>query len=152
MKVLVTGGREYDDWKTVSSVLSDLHKEFGISVIIHGAATGADTLADDWARSKNIPVRKFKAAWKNITVKGAVVKTNKYGKYNSRAGIFRNIEMFKSTSPNIVVAFPGANGTTHMREYAKKQKTWTYNVSDEEFHPITVFNSENAVIGGYFDN
>jgi hypothetical protein len=48
--VLVTGGRDYEDFAYVSSVLSNLKPIY----IIHGGATGADSLAQKWADSNNV--------------------------------------------------------------------------------------------------
>lgn len=48
MRVLVTGGRDYSDRATVFRELDTLHAETTITVLIHGAASGADA----WARSR----------------------------------------------------------------------------------------------------
>lgn len=54
MRVLVCGGRNYSDQDTMFKILDDLHMRTGISLIIHGAAHGADRLASKWAVLNNI--------------------------------------------------------------------------------------------------
>jgi YspA, cpYpsA-related SLOG family len=45
MKVLVCGGRDYDDHATLVSRLEEIHRDRRIAVIIEGGARGADALA-----------------------------------------------------------------------------------------------------------
>ena len=46
MRLLVTGGRDYDNRDCVRDVLDALNPDS----VIHGGATGADSLASEWAR------------------------------------------------------------------------------------------------------
>jgi hypothetical protein len=45
--VLVCGGRDYEDDRHVSDVLCAIHKACPITLLVHGGAKGADTLAAD---------------------------------------------------------------------------------------------------------
>lgn len=117
MRVLVCGGRDYKDYLRVKEVLDNLHDEGGhpykkeITEIIHGDATGADTLAALWAshtwkhNGDSIEVKAFPADW------------NKHGK---SAGYIRNKQMLDEGKPDLVVAFPGGKGTTNMVQLAAK--------------------------------
>jgi hypothetical protein len=104
MIVLVCGGRTYNDEGKVFSVLDYIHNEIKITGIVHGAASGADTLAGKWALSRSIPQIKFPAQW------------DLYGK---SAGYIRNKEMLEKGKPNLVVAFPGGKGTANMIKLAE---------------------------------
>ncbi|MGZ5889322.1 MAG: SLOG family protein [Hyphomicrobium sp.] len=44
LRVLVCGGRMYANRNRIFEVLSALHRERGIEIILHGAASGADLL------------------------------------------------------------------------------------------------------------
>lgn len=101
MKVLVCGGRDYLNQKKVSEVLSDI----GPTSIIHGNASGADALADSWARANEVPVQPFPADW---------------GSYGKKAGYFRNKQMLDEGKPDMVVAFPGGKGTSNMVKLAQE--------------------------------
>ena len=106
MKILVCGGRDYNNRKVVDELLSSIHSQETITEIIHGAARGADTLGGLWAKRNNIPVREFPADW---------------NKNKKAAGHIRNIQMLKEGQPDAVVAFPGGSGTNHMITIAEKE-------------------------------
>lgn len=99
MKVLVTGGRDYSNWQRVCIVLQALQP----SLIIHGGARGADSLAGQWAALNGVPCNVYRADW---------------DKHSRRAGSIRNMEMLDASKPDCVVAFPGGVGTAHMVRYA----------------------------------
>jgi YspA, cpYpsA-related SLOG family len=105
MRVLVCGGREYSDLGRVFGVLNPLLEQHPDLEIIEGGATGADTLARDWAHAKNVPVQTFKANWKL---------------YGKRAGYIRNVQMLEEGKPDMVIAFPGGPGTGMMVNLADK--------------------------------
>lgn len=99
MKVLVCGGREYDDAQLVDEVLAVLHVKRAITQLIEGGARGADRLGRAWAERQGVEVRTFEADWK---------------RYRYRAGPRRNQQMLDEGKPDVVVAFPGGSGTANM--------------------------------------
>lgn len=117
MRVLVCGGRDYDDKNIVYRVLYDFCDKHGLwtepdeygnrlptgLVIIHGGAKGADRLADAWAVVNWVPFEEYKADW---------------DKYRKAAGPIRNQEML-DTGIDVVIAFPGGKGTEHMKRIAR---------------------------------
>lgn len=104
MRVLVCGGRGFDDYELLSNTLDHLFEDKGITVIIQGEAKGADSLGKEWAENQQIPILSFPANW------------NKYG---NSAGPIRNKQMLTEGRPDIVVAFPGGKGTANMVKQAK---------------------------------
>jgi YspA, cpYpsA-related SLOG family len=102
--VLVCGGRTYDDRKTVFRVLDRANYVWKISLVVTGAAPGADQLAGEWAAARGIPLVDMPAHWK---------------KYGKSAGPFRNSWMLKFLKPQRVVAFPGESGTENMCKQAE---------------------------------
>jgi hypothetical protein len=66
-RVLVTGYRRYGDVAQVNAVLADVLARLGPFVLVHGACdTGADKLADDWARDNveyGVTVERHPANW-----------------------------------------------------------------------------------------
>ena len=107
MRVLVCGGRDFDDRPMLVRVLDMLHEQHNFSVVIHGAARGADRLADYWAVTNRLPVFKFHANWK---MQGLA------------AGPIRNAKMLEKGRPDLVVAFPGNGGTKNMVRQALTAK------------------------------
>ena len=98
-RVLVCGGRAYNDAKSLNMVLDAAHSANPIVCLIHGAARGADALAADWARQRGILALAYPADWAHE---------------GRRAGPIRNQQMLNSGKPHIVIAFPGGKGTADM--------------------------------------
>lgn len=116
---MVTGGRNNYGRAAIYAVLDRIKKKYRITVLIHGGAGGADSIAKDWAREAGIPTECYNAKWGDLTVKGAVVKEGKYGKYNALAGLLRNQEMIDKGEPDACVAFDGGTGTADMVKRCK---------------------------------
>ena len=65
VKVVVCGGREFNDKGFIFSELDRLHRDFRFSQVIEGAARGVDTIAGAWARARGLELVEFPADWKN---------------------------------------------------------------------------------------
>jgi len=109
-RVLVTGGRDYGDAPTVNrtldQILAGLETGRGMILIV-GGARGADKLAQNWAElhDKEVELIVEKADWL---------------KYGRAAGPIRNQLMLDKHKPELVVAFPGGKGTSHMVQIAQQ--------------------------------
>lgn len=113
MRVLVTGGRDYGDAQFLNTVLTLLHRRFGIAQLVHGAQRGADTLAHAWALANGVAPLPYPAQW---------------GSYaGTFAGRVRNGRMLREARPDLVVGFTGGRGTAHMLSMAKE---WGYATLD----------------------
>jgi hypothetical protein len=95
--VLVTGGRDYNTVETVYRTL-DRYRTV-ITVLGHGSARGADTLCEEWAKSRQVNYQGFPAKWDSI---------------GGAAGPVRNKEMLDNFKPDVLVVFPGGTGTQNM--------------------------------------
>jgi len=105
VKVLVCGGRDFNDPLTLGSWLGGIHKNHGpITLLIEGGARGADLMARKFAEWQNIPVKTFPADW------------DLHGK---SAGPIRNKQMLNEGKPDLVVAFEGGRGTANMVAQAR---------------------------------
>ena len=117
MKVLICGGRNYSDYLTLAKTLNEAHHNSPFTLVIHGAAKGADFLAGRWAEIAGVPVSEFPANWKSHTPKcGPKCRQNNHCR---RAGFLRNEQMLKQGRPDLVIAFPGGPGTKSMVEVAQ---------------------------------
>ncbi|WP_013627348.1 DUF2493 domain-containing protein [Rubinisphaera brasiliensis] len=106
MRVLITGGRNFDNHELLETTLDAVHASAPLSVLIHGAANGADTLAGEWASRNGIEVVACPADWK---------------RYGRAAGPIRNRAMF-DLAPDLLVAFPGGKGTADMISAAEQKE------------------------------
>ncbi|QXN72188.1 DprA-like DNA processing chain A [Rhodobacter phage RcRios] len=105
MRIIVCGGRDFSDREALFRVLDDLHSTHGFTLLVHGAARGADRLAGEWAEARGVTCKPIAADWQM---------------HGLRAGPVRNREMLRTCKPEIVVAFPGGSGTEHMIEISRK--------------------------------
>lgn len=103
MRVLVTGGRDFNDHEFIWRALDALQRKRGVDVLIHGTARGADSWSALWARDRGVPEEKYPANW------------DAYGK---AAGHIRNKQMLVEGKPDLLVAFPGGRGTADMKRQA----------------------------------
>lgn len=104
MQILITGGRDFYDQEMVFKTLDEIHSKSSISLVIHGAAKGADSLANQWAVDRSVPVDACRPDWK---------------RFGRAAGVIRNKTMLDK-SPDLLVAFPGGRGTADMVQRARK--------------------------------
>ncbi len=95
-RLLVCGGRDFDDRDLLDATLDAINRKHALEYVIEGEATGADTLAREWAESRGIPV-------KPVPVDHALD-----GPWPG-AGPRRNSRMLLER-PTAAVAFPRANG------------------------------------------
>lgn len=139
MKVLVCGGRDYDNHDAFQRAMlehvgkrsqyyaeddnwlpSDIH-------IIAGGAGGADTMAIDWAVVNWCGFTEYPADWKT---------------HGKAAGPIRNQQMLDEGRPDLVVAFPGGRGTADMVARARKAGVEVIEVAAHSSVPATTKGSE----------
>jgi hypothetical protein len=99
LKVLVTGSR---NWTDVESIRRDLSGFPADTLIIHGAARGADSIANRVAKEYGYSIARFPARWKKDGRKAA--------------GPIRNSRMLEIAQPTMCFAYPlqGGSGTQDM--------------------------------------
>lgn len=99
MIVLVTGGRDFADFRCVGRVLDEAHSWERITRIITGCAAGADRWARNWALLHEVDAHVYAARWRAE---------------GNKAGPLRNARMLADGRPDLVIAFPGGRGTADM--------------------------------------
>ena len=126
-RVLVCGGRRYDDRAMVDFYLDRLQP----TSVICGGARGADTLACEWARANNVEYIVYMADWQQ---------------HGRSAGPIRNKQMLDEESPDIVLAFPGLRGTANMVFQARNAHIPIIDVEDDtvEAHTVTPFDERGS--------
>src|SRR5262249_443502 len=108
MRVLVCGGRDFEDAGLMISVLDRLHTQQVSTVLIHGNAGGADRIADAWASGRGIPREPYE------------VPQGEWDEIGKKAAPLRNQRMLDEGKPDLVVAFPGGGGTKDIVRRAVK--------------------------------
>lgn len=106
MRVLVCGSRDWTGWRAIERELAKL--PLG-TILVHGAARGADTIAAVVGIRLGLKVEAYPAQWES---------------FGRAAGAVRNKWMLDS-GPDLVLAFHRnlgeSKGTAHMVRIAKKK-------------------------------
>lgn len=104
MRVIVTGGRDYDNYEHVARTLLHvwLENDRPQMIIVQGGAKGADAAARKMAKTQGFRCETFPADWS-------------IGRW---AGPKRNQEIVDAGG-DLVVAFPGGTGTADCLRRAK---------------------------------
>ena len=97
MKVIIAGGRDFNNYDLLSQTIDELN--IIVSEVVCGDANGADTLGAAWASANGIPVKHYPADWDT---------------YGRSAGIIRNKQMAEYA--DFLVAFwdGKSHGTKNM--------------------------------------
>lgn len=119
-RIAVVGGRTFNNKKYMFFYLDRYREKYGISWIVSGGAKGADTLAEEYARSRQIlGFSVFLAQWDD---------------HGSSAGYIRNDYIVKAA--DLVFAFPTkeSKGTWGTVELAKKagKEVFIFELDKEE--------------------
>ncbi len=108
MKIIICGGREYKDSAYIWRQLGLYHERFGITEEVDGDCRGADRIGGAWAEYYDIPRTP------------CPVTTEDWDTHGKKAGNMRNQYMLETHRPDVVLAFPGGPGTSHMKKISKK--------------------------------
>lgn len=106
-RILVTGSRAWDDWRTITGALIEAADGKPRPVtVVHGCARGADSLAAQAARKLGWEVEGHPADWEF---------------HGKAAGFRRNAEMV-ALGADVMLAFirDGSRGATHCAGLAAK--------------------------------
>ena len=121
MKVIIAGGRDYNNYAFLAQTMDDFVKENNVEEVVCGCAAGADSLGAKWAKERGIPVKEFPAEW------------DVFGK---KAGILRNHDM--GNYADFLVAFWDGQSTgtrdmiSYMKQIGKHGTVIKYEISSNE--------------------
>ena len=106
MRIIVAGGRDFNNYEILNKVLSyKINPQY--DTIISGKARGADSLGAEWAYKNSVPIKYFPAYWET---------------YGKGAGFIRNTEMGEYADMLIAFWDGKSKGTAHMIKTMKMNK------------------------------
>ena len=113
MKLAIIGSRTFNNYGLLQETLEQYKSK--ITLVVSGAAKGADSLGERWAIKNNIKTLIFPADWE---------------KYGKRAGFIRNEDIIKNCDAVIAFWDEISRGTAHSlslcEKYNKPYKIITY--------------------------
>jgi hypothetical protein len=105
MKVIIAGGRGFNDYETLKGFCDNALSNQEEVEIVSGTANGADKLGERYAHENGYTIKMFPADW------------DKYGK---SAGYKRNAQMAEYADALIAFWDTKSKGTKHMIDLAKR--------------------------------
>jgi hypothetical protein len=110
VKTIIAGSRTFEGRgeKSVKAYLTSLVEslKFPITEVVSGCARGIDTIGEEWAKERGIPVKRFPADW------------DKHGK---AAGAIRNREMAEYAEALVAIWDGESKGTKNMIQEADRR-------------------------------
>ena len=114
-RVIIAGGRDYNDYNELKRICDHMLQNQSDITIVSGKARGADTLGEWYAKERGYPIQEHPANW---------------DKYKKKAGSIRNEEMAQNADALIAFWDGESYGTGHMikiaKQYNLKVKTHIY--------------------------
>lgn len=104
MKVIIAGGRDFDDFNLLCEKCDHILSQQTDIEIVSGTANGADKLGEKYAIQKGHTIKQFPADWE---------------KHGRRAGYKRNLEMAAYADALIAFWDGHSRGTKHMIDIAE---------------------------------
>lgn len=103
MKVIIAGGRDFDNYDLLREKCDNILRNQDEVIIISGGAKGADSLGERYAKERGYSTEVFHAKWEE---------------HGKKAGPIRNQEM--AINSNALIAFwdEKSKGTKHMIDTA----------------------------------
>lgn len=99
IKVIIAGGRDFEDYLELCRVCDKILKKYSNIEIVSGAYKGADLLGERYANERNHPIKQFPADWR---------------RYGKSAGQKRNAEMANDADMLITFWDGKSKGTKNM--------------------------------------
>lgn len=121
-KILVCGGRNFNNKDFIFNSLDRLFSDTLLTVV-HGGATGVDSIANEWATQRN------------HNIKAYPIHQEEWNTYGKKAGYLRNKKMLDlNPDINLVIAFDGGSGTKMMITLASQRNIKVVRLSEEYAH------------------
>ena len=105
MKIIIAGGRYFNDYEALCKVCDHMLSKQSDIEIVSGTANGADKLGERYAKDRGYKIKQFPANW-NL--------------YHKSAGYLRNKEMAEYADSLIAFWDKSSKGTKHMIDLARK--------------------------------
>jgi YspA, cpYpsA-related SLOG family len=103
MRLIVAGGRDFQDYSLLCKYLNHITSKTTEPIeVICGMARGADTLGENWAKSKGYPVKYFAADWDGLGKPAGHIRNKQMAEYATHCVAFWNGVIEKSGTYNMI--------------------------------------------------
>lgn len=106
MRVAIVGHRRFKNYNVFRKIMGDWASKYGLpNMIVSGGAPGVDTLAEQYAKEKQIPIMIWHAKWR---------------RHGKAAGPIRNEKIVGACDHVVAFLHPKSRGTKNTVELAEK--------------------------------
>lgn len=104
-RIAITGGADYQDHRRIWAALDKVHGKHPDMVLLHGGTpSGAEHIADCWARNRKVTAIAFKPDWNR----------------HAKAAPFKRNDLLLEQLPAGVLHFPGTGISANLADKARK--------------------------------
>ena len=79
MKVIIAGGRDFDNYEYLSEVMNSL--DFIVTEVVCGGARGADSLGEQWAKTNRVQLKYFYPDWDGLGKAAGHIRNREMAEY-----------------------------------------------------------------------
>jgi hypothetical protein len=80
-RVIIAGGRDFDDFRTLSKVCMHMLQHKKNVEVVSGTANGADKLGEQFARFMGYPIKQFPPNWDEFGKAAGHIRNKEMGEY-----------------------------------------------------------------------
>ena len=106
MKLAIVGSRNYTDYKGLLLIVDIFRQNHPVTEIVSGGARGVDSLAEEYAKERNLPITVFKPDWE---------------RHGRKAGFVRNVQIVNHCDHLLAFWDEKSKGTKHSIDTARRK-------------------------------
>lgn len=133
MRLILCGGRHFDDAALIERQLDQVHAQYNITVLIHGGLPAIGTPAEVWARRHTVHVVRYPANWQLL---------------GKQADDIRNRFMLEDARPDFLLALPGGRHTHSLVQIAQQMNIGIIHADEDPHHKTASMGEEFPDIDG----
>ena len=114
MKVIIAGGRDFDNYEYLSETMSNL--DFIVTEVICGGARGADTLGEQWAKENGVPIKYFYPNWDVLGKSAGHIRNREMAEYGDYLVAFWDKKSSGTQNMIMTMQQMGKHGTVQIYE------------------------------------
>lgn len=133
-KIAIIGDREINDFSLIEKaiIFAKINKE-EIKEVLVGDNTNINSIIIQYCKFNSLPIKEYKADWKNLKAKNAIVSEGKYGKYNKRAAIDRDNLLIEKANIILLIGYSDSKTIENLFKKAKElnKEVFVFEVFDK---------------------
>ena len=114
MKVIIAGGRDFDNYEYLSETMSKL--DFIVTEVVCGGARGADSLGEQWAKTNGVQIKYFYPNWDLLGKAAGHIRNREMAEYGDYLVAFWDGKSAGTQNMIMTMQQLGKHGTVKLYE------------------------------------